>query len=380
MTSNLNLTRLKSVACCTLAACTAGSLLAASSSTYTGLFYEMPGEGETNLVWQQSAGYVTITTTPKGKYSGKLRLGPRSHSFSGYLDANNAGFSPIPRRNDYPLTVQFQVDPDDADLLSGTVTDGYWIADMFVDRAVFDGKYSVSPDTGKYTLLIPGDFTRTSEPGGDSYGTVTVDKAGRLRFAGSLADGTKITQSSRVSKNGQWPLYASLYQGGGALYAWMLLNPSADKELDGEVTWICPERPWSRYYPDGFAVSLQAWGSRYFTPARGQKILDLTSAAIEFNGGNPTQSVTNLVLLDSYNRVVNQSDNPLTMKFSTANGFFNGKAWSPDSGAWVRFQGVVLQGYNIAGGYFLGWDESGEVWVQAPAEAGPAALKPGNGL
>lgn len=370
MKSKLHPSNIKGVLCCwAVAAVFAGHGLLADtpSSTYTGLFFEPEG------VWQQSAGYVTMTIRPGGSYSGKLQLGPRSYSFSGHLDANNAGTSAIQRHGDYPLTIHFQVDANDADLLTGTVTDGqYWTADLYVDRSVFDGRSRISPDNGKYTMLIPGDFTLTAEPGGDCYGTVTVDKAGRLRFAGSLADGTKVSQSSRVAKNGQWPLYVSLYHGEGALYAWMLLNPSEDKELEGDVTWIRLEMPWTWYYPNGFAVSLKAWGSRYSAPAKGQTILNLTWANVEFNGGNPVQSVTNTIVIDSNNRVANNSDNPLSLKFTTSNGLFSGKVWSPDSSSWVRFQGAVLQGYNVGGGYFLGWDQSGEVWIQAPAEAQPA--------
>jgi hypothetical protein len=352
------------LSCCTLLLLAAPTLIfAASSSTYTGMFFEPEG------VWQQSAGYVTFTITSKGKYSGKLLVGTRTYSFSGYLDANGAGSNSIPRRDDYPLTVQFQVDPTDRDLLTGTVTDGhYWTADMYVDRSTFDGKTNVSPDTGKYTMLIPGDFTMTSEPGGDSYGTVTVDKTGRLRFAGKLADGTSVSQSSWVSKNGQWPLYVKLHRGDGALYGWMLLNPSPDKEIDGNVTWIRPHIPASAYYPNGFAISLQAWGSRYFAPTRGQKVVDLTWATVEFNGGNPVQTVTNTIVLDSRNKVLNQSDNALTLSISTSSGLFSGKVWSPLTATWLRFQGVLLQGYAIGGGYFLGRDQSGEVWLQAPPE------------
>ncbi len=167
------------------------------NASYSGLFYEAGG------VWQLSAGYISISTTARGKYTGRLQLGVRTYGFSGYFDADGHASRGILRRYDNPLTVDFQVSADDPDLITGTVSDGTWTADLIADRAIFDGRTSVSPDVGRYTLLVPGDFTLHTEPGGDSYGTVTVDKRGGLRFAGSMADGTKVSQATRVSKNGQ---------------------------------------------------------------------------------------------------------------------------------------------------------------------------------
>jgi hypothetical protein len=32
---------------------------------------------------------------------------------------------------------------------------------------------------------------------------------------------------------------------------------------------------------------------------------------------------------------------------------------------WIPFRGVVLQKQGIAAGYFPGWDQTGEVWLQS---------------
>ena len=91
----------------------------------------------------------------------------------------------------FPLRVEFQVDPDDPDVIAGTVSseteNGVWTADLYADRAVYDGKTSIAYDVGSYTMVLLGDPTSTNTPGGHSYGTITVDRAGRLKFAGSLA-------------------------------------------------------------------------------------------------------------------------------------------------------------------------------------------------
>jgi hypothetical protein len=331
------------------------------NTTYSGLFYE------TNGVWQQSAGLITITTTSRGKYTATVRLGTASYSFRGVLDSNGGAVKDILRRYDYPLTVQFQVDAVDPDLIEGSVGDNVnWTADLFADRAVFDGKRTISTDAGRYTLVIPGDLTSTNTPGGDSYGTITVDKAGRIRFGGVLADGTKVTQSSRVAKGGEWPLYIPLYHGEGALYQWMYFNSSTNEQLAGTLTWIKPEMGWTWYYPEGFAIDVWSYGSRYVAPPKGAKVLDLSTAALEFNGGNLRLGFTNHVMLDWKNHIINdRSANRLSFSFSLSNGLFSGRVMDPYTWEWITFKGVVLQFYGVAEGCFPGWDQSGEVYLEA---------------
>lgn len=334
---------------------------AARGSIYNGLFYEQEG------YWEQSSGLLTVTLTPQNRFSGRVQIGPRKYSISGGFDQHGAATTAILRRYENPLTIQLQIDPDDPDLIYGTLSDGIWTADVIADRAVF-GKGAVTPDLGQYTMIIPGDFTSTTSPGGDSYGTIAVDSTGRVRFAGSLADGTKVSQSSTISKGGQWPFYVSLYRGGGAIWGWMLFNKSVDEPLVGDVTWVKPEMPWTWYYPDGFAVTVSAWGSRYVRPPKNTKIIGLSEGWFEFNGGNLPEGITNRVVLEFNNRVTNLSPNRLTMTFSTSNGTFSGRVMHPVSWEWIRFSGVVLQDFGVAAGYFLDWDRSGEAWLQAPPE------------
>jgi hypothetical protein len=325
---------------------------------YSGLFYE------TNGSWQQSSGSIAISTTVRGTYSAKMQIGWARYSFSGRFDADGNGSAQILRYRQNPLTIQFYVDSDDPDLVFGTVGDGTWSADLIADRAVFDGKMNVSPDAGKYTIAILGDFTSTNTPGGTSVGVITVDKAARLRFVGTLADGTRVMQSSRVSKGGQWPLYSALYHGDGSLYGWVLFNGSADDDLSGDVTWIKPERHWNWYYPDGFAVLQSAWGSHYSPPPKGTRVLDITSGHVEFNGGNLNQGITNQVVLESNNRITNLSANGLSSTMILSNGSWNGRVMDPYSWDWIPFRAVVLQRYGVAIGAFFDWDQTGEVWLQ----------------
>jgi hypothetical protein len=326
--------------------------------TYNGLFFE------TNGFWQRSAGTLTLTAA-RNRYTAKIQIGSTRYSFSGTFDASGGINRQVLRRYENPLSVQLQVDATDPDLLVGSVGDGInWTAPLYADHAVFDGRFSTTSDMGRYTVVFLGDFAWTNFPSGDSFGTINISKAGRIRFSGSLADGTKVTQATTVAKGGQWPLYLPLYQGEGALYAWLLFNGSTNSDISGTVSWIRPQMPWTWYYPDGFFVPQDAYGSRYVAPPRGTKVLDVSSARFEFNGMNLDRGITNHVTLDYHNRITNLEANGLTASFALAEGSFRGRVMDPITWEWLPFKGVVLQKFGVAAGYFPRGDQTGEVWFQ----------------
>lgn len=327
--------------------------------TYNGLFAEPEG------VWQQSAGIIRLNMTVEGKHSGVIYLGPYRYSFSGWFDAHGYWEQWISGRDYSSVRLAMQVDSEDPELIYGTVSTTEWTADLIMDRAVYDGKTSICPDQGKYTLLIPGSVGSTDQPGGNSYGTVTVDRAGRVRFVGSMADGWKLSQSATIAKNGEWPFYASLYGGGGVVWSWMFFNPSADEELVGDVTWIKPVMWRDVYYREGFAIQVYSWGSRYVQPPKGSPILDLPEAAVELNGGDLYENLLNRISIDAKSKVMNLGPVEFSMKFTLSNGLFKGKFRDPATSNTLSFTGVVLQSYNTASGYFRSFDETGEVWIEA---------------
>jgi hypothetical protein len=335
----------------------ARSAIGTANGIYNGLFFE------TNGVWQQSAGTLTLTVT-RSRYTGRVQIGNSKYPFSGTLDATGGITQGVLRRNQNPLRMQLQSDTNDVDLLVGSVGDGTWTAPLYADRAVFDGRLSTTSDMGRYTVVFMGDFTSTNTPGGESFGTINISKAGRIRFSGSLADGTKVTQATTVSKGGQWPLYLPLYQNQGALFAWLLFNGSTNSDIAGTVSWIRPQMPWTWYYPDGFAVLQDVWGSRYVAPPKGTKVLDVSSARFEFNGMNLDRGITNHVTLDYRNKVSNLEANGLSAAFTLSDGSLRGRVMDPVSWQWITFKGVALQKFGVAAGYFARGSQTGEAWFQ----------------
>jgi hypothetical protein len=247
------------------------------------------------------------------------------------------------------------------------VSNGTFTANLVSDRAVFDGKLHLAPQAGRYTLIIPSASDNSaSTPDGNSFGTVTVDKAGRIRLAASLADATKLSQAVTLSKNGDWPLYVPLYGGNGSMMSWLAFNNTASSDIDGDVVWIKPNVPSAKLYPLGFKVTSPARGSRFQgAPAPGN-LLTFTNGELALVGGDLAGSITNQITLGARNRVTNLSANKLTLTFSPSKGSFTGRVINPASGKPVSFSGVVLQKENAGFGWFLGLSHSGLVSLAEP--------------
>ena len=153
--------------------------------------------------------------------------------------------------------------------MTGSVSDGAWTSALAGDRAIYDGRTTLAPEAGSYTLVLAGAYGSTNKPAGDSYGALTVGRNGAISFTGTLADGTKVTPSAPVSKYGQWPFYASLCGGQGVLelaYLHERLRPRRRRRL-GEAA------PQDAVYPAGFSLAAEALGARYFPPGRGTNVL-----------------------------------------------------------------------------------------------------------
>jgi hypothetical protein len=119
----------------------------------------------------------------------------------------------------------------------------------------------------------------------------------------------------------------------------------------------------SKYYPAGFAVSLEAGGSRYNAPiAVGSKVLNMTLGNVVLTDGNLARPITNAVSLGFDNKVTNLSSNKLSLSLKLSTGSFSGSVVNPVTAKSIKIQGVLQQKLNAAYGYFLGTNQSGQVY------------------
>jgi hypothetical protein len=330
--------------------------------TYYGLFQD------TNGVSPQSSGAFALTMTATGKFTGKLQLGNTQYVMNGQFDGTGRATLNLGRAGQNPLNVVLQLDLyGGTDHLTGTVGDGFgaWIAELTGNRAVFDGKTALAPQAGHYTLLLQGQHASALQPGGDSYGSLSVDAAGRVRLSGMLADGTKVIQNAVLSRNGQWPLFIPLYGGGGSVFGWITFNSTPLQDLSGVVTWAKPGVPKAKYYPSGFTLQTAAMGSVYNRPSPGQPVLSFSAAVASLAGGNLAMNITDDVMLGATG--ASNPTNKFRLAFALATGTFLGSVQDPVSLKPISFGGVALQKQNMGAGSFLETTLSGQ-FLLLPAQ------------
>src|SRR2546422_6871335 len=118
----------------------APSRAASAKGTYYGLFSEHTQPSH------QSSGFVTITTTSKGSFSGKLQINGTPVTFKGSFDSSGKASVTANRAKLAPLHLELQLDQSPtAEAITGTISDGAWSADLSAHRAAFDGKSIISP-------------------------------------------------------------------------------------------------------------------------------------------------------------------------------------------------------------------------------------------
>jgi hypothetical protein len=171
-------------------------------------------------------------------------------------------------------------------------------------------------------------------------------------------------QKTPISKNGDWPLYVSLDNGGGALVGWMHFGDNGAADLSGRLRWIKPSRPASRFYPAGFAADSDAIGSRYVAPTGGDNVLQITDGLVLLDGGSLPDS-SNPVTFGPNSRLVNNGPNKLKLVFVPSNGRFSGTFKEAGSNTVFPIDGVVLQRQNFGAGFAPGRNESGRVIFRA---------------
>jgi hypothetical protein len=329
-----------------------------ANGTYNGLFAEA-GRA------QESSGFVTLAVTEKGAYSGSLRRGTSTYPLTGQFDVAGWASKTVLRPRTNSWAVAMRLDLAGAEVLTGTLGDGHWLADLRADRAVFNAQTNPATQyASKYTLIIPGSTDASASPGGEGYGAVVVSGAGQVTLSGSLADGSALSQTVPVSRDGRWPLYASLYTGKGSVWSWLAFDtnqPAAG--FQGELSWIKQAQPGVKYYPAGFTNEVVAVGSRYTQPAgQTNRVIHLTNGVVSFEGGNLSMPFTNLVSLTLGNKVINASSNSLSLSLTLSSGRFSGSATVPGTKQNVSFKGALLQNVDVGYGYFLGTNQSGSVY------------------
>jgi hypothetical protein len=323
---------------------------------YNGLFSDT--NGGTAVA---SSGYITVKSTARGAYSGKITVGRRAYAFSGRFKTNGLATSSIARGANSPWTLQLQLDLPAGDRMVGLLANNSsWTAAVEADRLVFNRAKNATPKSGAYTMVLaPG----TNSLFGYGFGAVKVDAGGALQWSGTLADGTKVSQATTLSKDGFWPLFTPLYSGNGLMMSWLQFTnpPDLSSAINGQALWVKPAG--AKYYPAGFAGQFDAVGSHYTRPLSGHRALNFPNGhgQLIFRFGGLAAPFTNQITLDTKNRFTSAATNKLTLSLTATTGLFRGSTRNPGTGKPLPFQGALFQDGTNAVGLFLGPAQSGQV-------------------
>jgi hypothetical protein len=128
------------------------------------------------------------------------------------------------------------------------------------------------------------------------------------------------------------------------------------------VNWVRPAQA-SVYYRTGFVSQTEVAGSRYTAPVEDQRVLNFSTGQVWLANGNLPRSVTNQIRLAENNVVRNLGTNRLSLTLSLSSGTFSGTIMAPGASRTINLNGVVLQKQNRGGGFFLGTNQTGQIYL-----------------
>ena len=332
----------------TTASGSAGVSFALAQGSYSGLFYE------TNGMKPASSGFFSAKLTGKGGLTAKLQVAGGTYSFTANLDTLGNLSRLVTGKNLNPLNVSLHLLNNNQ--IVGQISSGSnWTAQLLALASVPDASLF---GTGKHSLVLSTDVANSTTDTGDSFGTMILNKNADIQWSGVLADGTKISQKSSLSKDGVWPLYSSLYGGTGSVLGWLQVT-NGSSNIGGSAVWIMPANP-NALYPNGLTNQLDASGADLSpTPAPSHVTVILT-------GPKLVSPLTNSITITGKSgKKVNGAP---TLSLDVKNGLFSGTVLDPNSGQTLTFQGALLEKSGMGGGFFLnpGKDVGGKVSL-APA-------------
>lgn len=340
------------------------NFLTTGEGNYYGLFAPTNGPRP-----QDRSGAIKLTVAKKGAFSGQLQVGSETLRFSGKFNTNGAVITNITSHVAPVITLTLQLYPSDQSIF-GTISNEDFVADVTAYQAVYN-THSKAPFAGHFTLVIPGATNAETGPFGTSYASVAVNSSGAITIAGSLADGTALSQSSQAVAGGYWPLYVPLYGGKGSIWGWNLFTNDGIISLPPYASWINPTNSSkTAAYRSGFTNDSAVLSGQYYNPAA-SPLLDLTSGTAVLSGAGLTNSITNSFTLSStglikFTNIVANS-NKLTLTITKNTGAISGTFVSPPtSHTKIKVNGVLLQGSTNAEGYFILDGESGTLELSAP--------------
>jgi len=335
--------------------------------TFNGLFLD------TNDVTEASSGLFTLALMTSGAFTGKILTSGGAYSLPTTTPFGAAGqvqFTVPTEQTTLTFNLQLDLSDPSSDQITGTVSDGAWTAGLIADRAVFNAKTNQAVNyAGLYTLAIAGTEDAAVGPAGFGCATLSINTSGLIAMKGNLADGTAMSQSVSVSKDGRWPFYVAYPAppagNGGGVCGWLTFSNRPASALSGMLYWFRPEGKTPAVYQPGFTNTATVMGSSYYSADK--PLLALTNGQVTLDGGNLPFTLTNQIILEPNGTITVSppNTNKLALTISKTTGAISGSFANPSNPKQtVKINGVLLQNHTNAAGYFLGTSQSGAFLIE----------------
>jgi hypothetical protein len=246
--------------------------------------------------YAEGGGLASMSVTAAGKITGKITVGGTNYTFAApsytrYDDYAGAYWIETQAKSGkavMPLEISV-CQPSGLDVWLGyyvpenvaaAESENAWLLngrEGGVPLLMWRDVWKEAPDvaalfSGYYTVALPGNSEY-----GSGYLTLTVDKAGKVKVGGKLADGTAVSMSGTLLINGSGSVYTALYAApatykGGMLYGPVgFVKPFDGEAFDGEVylynsepvRWESRNPLATETYGAGFARETGLSGGRY---------------------------------------------------------------------------------------------------------------------
>jgi len=263
--------------------CEPGGVELSSPGAYDGYFYGLRAFNGAALPAVRGTLSLKVSTVA-GKLTAKVVLQTGSLSLKasawGSTEADGTRRVTLPGRKGETLQLSVRQDRMWGTLSGGTVGETLTLdgaRNRFADSKDAGARTLLDGYRGYYTVALPvaegvSLGAAQAAPQGSGYLTVTVGNGGSAKVAGVLADGTKVSRSSRLAlfdgcgPEACVPLFAPLYSKRGWVGALLWLRPDAARAMatDRDLGWFARwEKPGAG--PDGFSMLLEACGGYYGT-------------------------------------------------------------------------------------------------------------------
>ena len=346
--------------------------------TYNGLYGTLnsqpqPADPSVPVVGPGLSGFITITTTKTGSFTGKVLWMASSFPISGAFQDQGDGTASsdveITRGTNAPIEMHLVIDTNPkTGGFSGVLGSGGSVSYMSGQMQKYVAGH---PKAGRYNLAVGPLGSDGSAPLGFGYGTVTVGTTGAAVLSMTLPDSTTaFSFSTGMNRDGTFPFYSSRNSGTGLIIGWLAFTNTTTADVRGSnVTWIRPATS-SALYPGGFTFSpLPVFGAFYPAVTASSAPLGWSTGLISYNGDSIGGFYGDVL---AYNKKLNlmtaidSNENLLKISFAPTTGTFSGSFISPVTGKAQAFRALLIPKSDFAPlpfgvGFFLNASEAGQV-------------------